>query len=72
MDSPKLSIDALNTTTPNLAALADVAQYTYMHDRWTPNHSSIQALNTNTPYQLHIWENTYINQRRMDSPTNQP
>ena len=29
------SIDALNITTPNLAALADIAQCTYMHDRWT-------------------------------------
>ena len=32
----QLSIDALNTTTPNLAALADIAQCTYMHGRWTP------------------------------------
>ena len=27
------SIDALNTATPNLAALADIAQCTYMHGR---------------------------------------
>ena len=32
----QLSIDALNTTTPNVATLADIAQCTYMHDRWTP------------------------------------
>ena len=30
------SIDALNTATPNLADLADIAQYTYMHGRLTP------------------------------------
>ena len=32
----QLSIDALNTATPNLAGLADIAQCTYMHDRSTP------------------------------------
>ena len=37
MDPPgQLSKDALNTTTPNLSALADIAQCTYMHGRWTP------------------------------------
>ena len=30
----QLSIDALNTTTPNLAPLADIAQCTYIHDRY--------------------------------------
>ena len=30
------SIDALNTVTPNLAALTDIAQWTYMHGRWNP------------------------------------
>ena len=30
------SIDALNTTTPNLADLADIGQCTYMHGRLTP------------------------------------
>ena len=30
------SIDALNTTTPNLADLADIAQCTYMHGKWNP------------------------------------
>ena len=29
----QLSIDALNTATPNLSALADIAQCTYMHGR---------------------------------------
>ena len=32
----QLSIDALNTTTPNLAGLTDIAQCTYMHGRWMP------------------------------------
>ena len=32
----QLSIDALNTATPNLAGLTDIAQCTYMHDRRTP------------------------------------
>ena len=32
----QLSIDALNTATPNLAYLADIAQCTYMHGRLTP------------------------------------
>ena len=40
-DEPsQLSIDALNTTTPNLTHLmADLyiyRQYTYTHGRWTP------------------------------------
>ena len=30
------NIDALNTATPNLAGLTDIAQCTCMHDRWTP------------------------------------
>ena len=30
----QLSIDALNTATPNLAALADIAQCTYINDRY--------------------------------------
>ena len=30
------SIDALNTTTPNLAELADIAQCIYMYDKWNP------------------------------------
>ena len=30
-----LSIDALNTAIPNLAALADIAQCTYMNGRLT-------------------------------------
>ena len=55
MDPPsQLNIDASNTTTPNLAALADIAQCTYMHDRWTPGQSSIHALNTATPNKFHI------------------
>ena len=37
IDPPsQLSIDALNTATPNLADLADIAQCTYMHGRLTP------------------------------------
>ena len=32
----QLSINALNTTTPNLADLADIAQCTYTHGRLTP------------------------------------
>ena len=32
----QLSIDALNTDTPNLADLADIAQCTYMHGRLPP------------------------------------
>ena len=37
-------IDALNTSTPNLAGLTDIAQCTYMHGRWTPtiDHSCMQ------------------------------
>ena len=31
------SIDALNTATPILAALADIAHCTYMHGRWIPH-----------------------------------
>ena len=31
----QLSIDALNTATPNLSAPADIAQCTYMNGRWT-------------------------------------
>ena len=45
----QLSIDALNTTTPNLAALADIAKCTYMHGRLTPSQASIHALNNTTP-----------------------
>ena len=45
----QLSIDALNTTTPNWANLADIAQCTYTHGRSTPNQLSIDALNTTTP-----------------------
>ena len=32
----EVSIDALNTTTPNVADLADIAQCTYMHGRLIP------------------------------------
>ena len=50
IDTPsQLSIHALNTATPNLADLADIAQCTYMHGRLTPSQSSIDALNTTTP-----------------------
>ena len=54
MEPPQLSIDALNTATPNLAALADITQCTYIHDRWTPHQSSIHALNTAPPNKFHI------------------
>ena len=43
MDLPQSSIDALNTATPNLSALADIVQCTYMHDRWTPSQSIIKV-----------------------------
>ena len=39
-------IDALHTTTPNLA---DIKQCTYMHDRPTTSQSSLDALHTTTP-----------------------
>ena len=42
----QLSIDALNTTTSNLA---DIAQCTYTHGRLPPSQSSIDALHTTTP-----------------------
>ena len=45
----EVSIDALNTATPNLADLADIAQCTYMHGRSTPHEVSIDALNSTTP-----------------------
>ena len=50
------SIDVLNTTTPKLAHLADIAQYTYMHGRLTPppRQSSIDALHTTTPNLAHL------------------
>ena len=38
-----LSIDALNPATPNLAALTDIAQCTYMHGRWIPHQLTIAA-----------------------------
>ena len=40
----QLSIDALNITTPNLSALAEIAQCTYMHGRWTPQSISHTCL----------------------------
>ena len=54
MDPHQSNIDPLNTTTPNLAALADIAQFTYMHGRWTPSQWSIHAWDTTTPNQFHI------------------
>ena len=47
----QLNIDALNTTMPNWADLADISQCTYMHGRLTPPPSqlSIDALHTTTP-----------------------
>ena len=46
MDPPgQLSIDTLNTTTPNLSALADVAQCTYTDGRWASqsiNHTCLE------------------------------
>ena len=50
----QLSIDALHTTTPNLADLADIAQCTYMHGRSTPHEVSIDALNTTTTNWAHL------------------
>ena len=54
MDPHQLSIDALNTTTPNLAGLTDIMQCTYMHDRWTPHQLTIAAYKTITPNKFHI------------------
>ena len=53
MDPCQLSIDALNTATPNLADLM-AEQCTYTHGRWTPSQSSIDALNTTTPNLEHL------------------
>ena len=37
MESPShLRIDALNTTTPNLADLPDIEQCTYKYGKWNP------------------------------------
>ena len=68
----QLSIDAWNTTTPNLADLADIAQRTYMHGRPTPRQSSIDALNTATPNladMADIVQITYMHGRH--TPSNQ-
>ena len=48
------SIDSLNTTMPNLADIADIAQFTYTHDILTPSQVSIHALNTVTPHLTHL------------------
>ena len=61
MDPPcQVSIDALNTATPNLAALADIAQFTYTHGRWTPwsiEHTCLEYHYTNSV--SHIGQCTY-------------
>ena len=43
------SIDALNTATPNMSALADIAQTHICMADGPPGQSSIHALNTATP-----------------------
>ena len=51
------SIDALNTTTPNLADLADIAQCAYTHGRLTPPllQLSIDLWETITPNMFEIY-----------------
>ena len=70
--SSQSSIDALNTTTPNLSALADIAQCTYMHGRWTPwsiNHTCLEDHYTKEV--SHIGQCTY--ELKADGPpVNQP
>ena len=60
----QLSIDALNTTTPNLAHLmADLYIYRTMHIYiWQidPLQLSIHALNTTTPHLAHLTADLYI------------
>ena len=62
----QLSIDALNTATPNLAHLmADlyiyIEQCTYTYGRLTPIlQLSIDALNTATPNLAHLMADLYI------------
>ena len=54
------SIDALNTTTPNLAALADMVQCIYMHGRWNPwsiEHTCLEYCYTKSV--SHIGQCTY-------------
>ena len=66
------SIDALNTATPNIAYLADIAQCTYMHDRLTPSKSSIDTLHTATPKLAHladIAQCTYMHGRLTPPPS---
>ena len=61
----QLSIDALNTTTPNLADLyvynnAYIQIYIYIDIyRLTPSHSSIDAFNTATPNLAHLMAEQY-------------
>ena len=51
IDPMQLSIDALNTATPNLA---DIAQCTYTHGRLTPPiQLSIDLCKTITPNKFH-------------------
>ena len=59
----KLSIDALNTATPNLADLGFIAQCTYMNGRPTPSQLSIDALHTTTPNLEDIAQCTYMHGR---------
>ena len=66
MELPRqLSIDALNTATPNFAHLmADLYIYrqcTYTHGRWNPPRQlSIDVLNTDTPNFAHLMADLYI------------
>ena len=57
-------IDALNTTTPNLSALADLAQCTYMHGRWTPQSIDHTCLGYHYTKEVsHIEQCTYMHGR---------
>ena len=57
----QLSIDALNTATPNLADIADIAQICMAY--WFPSQWSIDALNTATPNLADVAQCTYPHAR---------
>ena len=69
----QLSIDALNTATPNLPDPADIAQCTYTHDRLTPppppiEHRSLE--NHYTKYISYIAQCIYTHGILTPSPVN--
>ena len=69
MDPHQLSIDALNTATPNLADLY-IEQCTYTYSRLTPLQLSIDALNTTTPIfvDLYIYRTMHLYPLQIDPP----